>query len=380
MLIKENKTNVNILDQLNEAVYLTQEEASLNCSAVPVIATESGDYKVDYCYLNSIAEENNIPFMQAVSVVAESNDIDASKLLVVMDESEVYTNNEDIPNFVVRPVNEDSLIYSIMEDACIGFLNEEMTEEEFIDLCLSEEVTPEQMKKMQEMRDKHIKRAVQKNADEKYESNKNFYAGNISAADSNKRIQDSDAKKTKKLGDIDAATNRLYNMQLNKSKREEARKEANKEEGKRRVQSLLARHAENKAKEQSAPQMEIKDEPSNAQSSKPDSQGEVKNLPAKAETKPEENKSILQKHPKAIGLAAGIAGSALVTAAYNHYANKPKSMIGKKIAALRSIYSKFMKRAQASKDSGVAAKLKKVAAKILSIIDKLMGYLQNKAG
>jgi hypothetical protein len=274
-----------------------------------------------------------------------------------------------------------------MEDACIDFLNEEMSEEEFIDLCLSEEVTPEQMKKMQEMRDKHIKRAVQKNADEKYESNKNFYSGNISAADSNKQIKDSDDKKTKKLGDIDAATNRLYNMQLNKSKREEARKEANKEEGKKRVQSLLARHAENKAKEQSAPQMEIKDEPSNAPSSKPDSQGEVKNLPAKVEPekaaagssdKPKE--SILQKHPKAIGFAAGIAGSALATAAYNHYANKPKSMIGKKIAALRSIYSKFMKRAQSSKDSGVAAKLKKVAAKILSIIDKLMGYLQNKAG
>ena len=39
-----------------------------------------------------------------------------------------------------------------------------------------------------------------------------------------------------------------------------------------------------------------------------------------------------------------------------------------------------MNRAKSSNDAGIAAKLKKVAAKVLSIIDKLMGYLQNKAG
>jgi hypothetical protein len=39
-----------------------------------------------------------------------------------------------------------------------------------------------------------------------------------------------------------------------------------------------------------------------------------------------------------------------------------------------------MKKAQSSKDTGLAAKLKKVAAKILSVIDKLMAFLQNKAG
>ena len=79
-----------------------------------------------------------------------------------------------------------------------------------------------------------------------------------------------------------------------------------------------------------------------------------------------------------ISLAAftsGVVAQRLVQA----YRNKPKSVIAKKIASLRQIYSKWMQKAASSRDQGLAAKLKRGAAKILQVIDKLMGYLQNKA-
>ena len=90
------------------------------------------------------------------------------------------------------------------------------------------------------------------------------------------------------------------------------------------------------------------------------------------------SKSNLLKYGAAAAGGAALAGGAWY--AYKKYKNQPKSVIGKRIAALRQIYAKFMKKAQSSNDSGVAANLKKVAAKVLSVIDKLMGYLQNKAG
>ena len=82
-------------------------------------------------------------------------------------------------------------------------------------------------------------------------------------------------------------------------------------------------------------------------------------------------------------LAAGALGGVALGAgiyAYKKYKDQPKSVIGKRIAALRKIYTNFMNKARSSNDSGVVAKMKKVAANILAVIDKLMGYLQNKAG
>ena len=66
--------------------------------------------------------------------------------------------------------------------------------------------------------------------------------------------------------------------------------------------------------------------------------------------------------------------------AIQNYRNKPKSVIAKKIASLRSIYQKWMDRASNCKDSGLVSRLKAGAAKILQVIDKLLAILQKKAG
>ena len=79
------------------------------------------------------------------------------------------------------------------------------------------------------------------------------------------------------------------------------------------------------------------------------------------------------------GLGVVAAGAAIGGSiyAYKRFKNRPKSVIAKRIQALRGIYHKFMINAQRNPQK--ANLFKRVAAKILSVIDKLLHYLQNKA-
>ena len=82
----------------------------------------------------------------------------------------------------------------------------------------------------------------------------------------------------------------------------------------------------------------------------------------------------------AVGVA-GIAGAAVMANKILKAANnKPKSWIGKKIASLRSLYSKWLRRANMEKNLRRASAIKKVCATIMNVIDKLMARLQNAAG
>lgn len=84
----------------------------------------------------------------------------------------------------------------------------------------------------------------------------------------------------------------------------------------------------------------------------------------------------LMKYGKYGLAAAGIAGAAFAANKFIKQAqNKPRTWIAKKIAALRSIYSKFM--TQAQRNPQKAGAFKRIAAKILSVIDKLMAKLQH---
>jgi len=81
-------------------------------------------------------------------------------------------------------------------------------------------------------------------------------------------------------------------------------------------------------------------------------------------------------------LGAGTAIAAGSVGAYKlvqSYRNKPRSIVAKKIASLRKVYSRWMERAQSSREPGLAAKLKKGASQILQVIDRLMEILQKKA-
>ena len=82
------------------------------------------------------------------------------------------------------------------------------------------------------------------------------------------------------------------------------------------------------------------------------------------------------------GTAVGVAGLGAAIYVGQKYIrearNKPKSWIGKKIAALRSVYQKWMQAAQ--KNPKKAGAIKSAAAKLLAIIDALLAKMQKAAG
>ena len=85
-----------------------------------------------------------------------------------------------------------------------------------------------------------------------------------------------------------------------------------------------------------------------------------------------------KENPKQV-VGGALAAAGIAAAIYKASNNKPKSWIGQKIAALRNVYAKWMKKAQ-NADASVAGRIKAAAGKIMAIIDKLMAKLQNAAG
>lgn len=79
-------------------------------------------------------------------------------------------------------------------------------------------------------------------------------------------------------------------------------------------------------------------------------------------------------------VAAATAAGVLAAKALKASRNKPKSWIAKKIAALRSVYAKWLNRANKETNANKAGAIKKICAKILNVIDALMAKLQNAAG
>ena len=61
------------------------------------------------------------------------------------------------------------------------------------------------------------------------------------------------------------------------------------------------------------------------------------------------------------------------------YKNRPKSVIAKKIQSLRNVYAKWLKKANNAIEDREAGIAKKIAAKIMNIIDGLLHLLQRKA-
>lgn len=82
-------------------------------------------------------------------------------------------------------------------------------------------------------------------------------------------------------------------------------------------------------------------------------------------------------------ISAGLALTAGAAGLYKYIRykldQKPKSTIGKRIAALRHIYTAWMEKAKRSTDPGIAAKFRKAAATILHVIDLLLAKIQNSA-
>lgn len=92
-------------------------------------------------------------------------------------------------------------------------------------------------------------------------------------------------------------------------------------------------------------------------------------------------KALWLNNKKDIGIVGGSVAAATVAGTLAYKAlkaskNKPKSWIAKKIAALRSVYSKWLARANKETNAKKAGAIKKICSKIMNVIDTLMKKLQ----
>ena len=104
---------------LNDATYLSDSESIIKVDHIPLIEnTRLGEYLVEFKYLDRLSEEYDLNYENAMTVIAESNDIDASNVGVVIDDWKIIETPElldIVPNPVLKPISEDSFAYKYVD-------------------------------------------------------------------------------------------------------------------------------------------------------------------------------------------------------------------------------------------------------------------------
>lgn len=104
---------------LNDATYLSDRESVIKVNHIPLIEnTRLGEYLVDFKYLDRLSEEYDLDYENAMTVIAESNDIDADNVGVVINDWKIIETPElldIIPNPVLKPISEDSFAYKYVD-------------------------------------------------------------------------------------------------------------------------------------------------------------------------------------------------------------------------------------------------------------------------
>ena len=356
MLIKESALdNINraSFEILNKLTYLTEDEASFKPQTVPIISMDEGAQVVEYDYLKQMMLEAGVDLDQAKSILAEVNDIDPSTIVTVIPEYEVILNPslmEAAGQCVLTPISPDSDAYFFCETMVSLF--EETMDDMFLTILLEDEKQDFITKLMTELRQGKITRDEQRAALASWER---------------KERADEEKRKREKEEKIQDFQNR---WQAEKKRGEEAKKK--KEELEQAIKDRKKAHEEAKAK-------------SDAEIAKRQNMS----FPAKAlhaikrkwMGQTNFTQSVLTKAAAAAG-AVGAGGLAMninnrLQRIRAEAANQPRSWLAKKIAALRSIYSNYLHRARVERAQGRAGIFKKIASKILGVIDFLMRKLQH---
>ena len=107
---------------LNESIYLDESESILSAKAIPVVEnTNIGEYVVRFNDIATFAEDHGMNFENAISSIAESNDIDTNNLAVAVKETTIMANPDivnELNNVVVTPIPKTDAIYQFTE-ACV---------------------------------------------------------------------------------------------------------------------------------------------------------------------------------------------------------------------------------------------------------------------
>ena len=126
MLFKQSDLVYDLIQEasniLNESVYLDESEAVVSAKAIPVVENSRiGAYVVRFNDISTFAEDHGMNYMDAMSNIAESNDIDMDHLAVAVKETTIMANPSivnELANVVVTPIPKTDAMYQFTE-ACV---------------------------------------------------------------------------------------------------------------------------------------------------------------------------------------------------------------------------------------------------------------------
>ena len=341
MLFTESQLNiVNPLSILDEAVYLTSSEAKVSPLQLPVTIVSESVALINYEYLNQLMEDYGCSLEEAKIAVQEANQITETNLVMAVQEYQAILHHELVSeDSVILPISENDEIYQLCENIICDSLDLDSDEEinNFIEANL---LAP-------------LDWFINKTDSLGYKVANKIYK---------KDMEQNDRDQSKALysyyHNLNKMTSDIHKARMADSNNPIARFKYGGKDRREKYLSLSAKRAR-----KIIPLVQEKE-----------------NLARKYD-KIKNRRDFLGdmagagiRHAAWVGMGYGV-GEAIKSIA--EYRNKPKSIIAKKIASLRHIYSKYMESAQ--KHPEKASIFKKVAAKILSVIDKLLGFLQAKA-
>lgn len=311
---------------LDEATYLTEAEATLQPQMVPVIENSRlQSYVIDFNSIRHLSEQWGIDYTDAIVSIAEAGGINLDDVCIAIDEADIIEHPElsTIGPIVVTPLSEDNPEYVLTEYLLEQLMMEsEDWDETTLTNLLLEMSWNSLMKELNVFRDKH----GFKNADDE-----KLWRQMARFAHPDMHIRDGEEAPDSAVQKVKDAIKKMGGNPIFGSNSSERKPPGGSKSG-----------------GSGGSGMQSTNNPSGA----------------------------LWTKLAMAGIGAAIGGGLLD---YNQYRNKPKSVIAKRIAALRQTYAKFMQRSQSAPNEGIRDRLKHVAAKILGVIDKLMSFLQRKA-
>ena len=334
MLFTESdlRMNGNPMAVLDEATYLDEDEAIIRPQTIPVAEnTRIGAYTVRFDDVHRLAESHGASYIDAVVAIAESSGVDPASLKVADDEAEIICNPDIVlalpeNGVVVAPLSENSLAFQYVTE-CLS-LWDQMPDTDEADMALAEAL----------IEDSYLEQFL--NEEEGRHADPNDTLWN--------NIKGAAAGAWNKVKQAPGAVADFYTRDFRNAK-------SNWEDRKDSAEYL-------------------EKNPNVSDATKKFHQKRVAGFGKDAAISAAKGVGKIAATAAAVG-AAGFG----LKKFYNYVTqadHKPASWISQKIAALRSLYYSWMKKAQKG-GPGVGAKIKQAAAKLLSIIDALMKKLQH---
>jgi hypothetical protein len=348
---------------LDGATYLTEQEVRMQPQMVPVMENyRLQSYLIDFNGVRQLSESVGINYLDAAVLVAEQDGIDPSQACIVIDEADLIENPElaSLGSIVVRPLSEADEQFQFCLEAIDQYLdtyNNAVLDQIFNVAILDEGSVLSKAKKK-------IKQNIQ--------SGKVPVPGSWSFPSSVPPIKVPIVSQPKENTPPPPETS--DDVSGSSAKRVFSKIGGIGHKVKKTVNDVVEKAVDSETKPEPKPTSNDSDKQKN------DSFGrKVKNAITgdSPQSSPTSWGRILGK--SAVYTAAGVGLGTLLGKGYLWYRDKPRSVIAKRIAALRQTYSKFMIKAQKAPNEGIKNNLKRIAGKILSVIDKLMALLQRKA-